>query len=312
MQVERGLRDGAPVDPAGAPAVLTIGSYDGVHCGHVAILERVRADATKLGAAAVVMTFDPHPRCVLQPSTCPDTLTTVEEKAELLAQAGIDRLLVLPFDLETSHWSAELFLARLSATVGMARLVVGPDFAFGHKRQGDVAFLREWGAAHGVDVDVVEAVLLDGERVSSSRIRSALTRGAVEEAARLAGRWHFVDAPARPVDSGHHGSYRVAGLAVPAGKALPARGLYASWVRVNGRWWMAATRIEPPPTGDGGGRPSVEPRLFGFRGDLSGKIVRCCFVAAVGETPVDAAGGAELSGQAAAQVSAVLAATGHP
>ena len=311
MQVERGLRDGAPVDPAVAPAVVTIGSFDGVHRGHAAILERVHADATKLRATAVVMTFDPHPRCVLQPASCPDTLTTVEEKAELLAQAGIDRLLVLPFDVETSLWSAELFLARLSATVGTARLVVGPDFAFGHKRQGDVAFLRHWGAAHSVDVDVVELILLDGERVSSSRIRSALARGAVEAAAQLAGHWHFVDAPAQPVGTGHQHRYRVASLAVPAGKALPACGLYASWVRANEQWWMAATRIGPRPAVDGGS-PAVESRLLGFSGDLTTEIVRCCFVAGVGETPADAPGGDELSGQSASQVSAVLAATRHP
>lgn len=307
MEVERGLRDGAPVDPAGAPAVVTIGSFDGVHRGHAAILERVRVEATRLRAEAVVMTFDPHPRCVLRPETCPATLTTVDEKAGLLGQAGIDRLLVLPFDVETSRWSAELFLARLSATVGIARLVVGPDFAFGHERQGDVAFLRRWGAARGVGTDVAEPVLFEGERVSSSRIRAALARGAVEEAARLAGRWHFVDAPAQPVDAGRADGYRVADLAVPTGKALPARGLYASWVRAKGEWWRAATRIGPAPAADGGGA-SVEPRLFGLGGDLTGQIVRCCFVAGVG----DAVDAEEMTSRAADRVNEVLAATPHP
>lgn len=260
MVVELGLAEGPPVDPRAAPAVVTIGSFDGVHRGHARILERVRERAAVLGAEPVVMTFDPHPRCVLRPQSCPETLTTVADKAELLGSAGIHRLLVLPFDLETSQWSAERFLERLCATVGMRSLVTGPDFAFGHNRQGDLAFLRRWGCERGVELEVVEPLLLDGERVSSSRFRAALARGDVQAAARLAGRWYCLDGAVHAVHAVHavltipagsagHERGRKAGqvaLAVEEGRAIPRGGVYASWVRVAGEWWMAATAVVGP------------------------------------------------------------------
>ncbi|HEY6378565.1 MAG TPA: riboflavin kinase [Candidatus Dormibacteraeota bacterium] len=318
--MELGLAEGPPVDADAAPAVVTIGSFDGVHRGHARILERVRDRATALGAEPVVMTFDPHPRCVLRPQSCPETLTTVAEKAELLGSAGIHRLLVLPFDVKTSQWSAERFLERLCATVGMRSLVTGPDFALGHNRQGDLAFLRRWGCERGVQLEVVEPVLLDGERVSSSGVRAALVRGDVGTAARLAGRCYCLDGALHPIpagsardERGHYPGHDEVALAVPEGKATPRDGVYASWVRVAGKWWMAATVIMARPT-PGAGRPAIEPWLLDFANSLDGEVVRCCFVGRLGEEGPDATAGRPeaRSARRAAQVRALLTDRPHP
>lgn len=187
MRVERGLREGLPVAPAVAPAVVTVGNFDGVHRGHQAILARLRAAADEAGAEAAVMTFDPHPRCVLEPGRCPAVLTFPDEKGRLLAAAGVDHHVVLPFDVETSRWSAAHFLERLCATFGLRRLIAGPDFAIGRGREGDLAYLGRWGVQRGVTVEAVGPVTDAGLPVSSTRIREALVLGDVDEATRLLG-----------------------------------------------------------------------------------------------------------------------------
>jgi riboflavin kinase/FMN adenylyltransferase len=287
VHVERGLADGAAADPAVAPAVVTIGSFDGVHRGHLAVLARVRSAAAEIGAEAAVVTFDPHPRCVLRPHQCPPTLTTVHEKTALLAAAGIDRLVVLPFDHETSLWPAGHFLDRLRATLAVRRLVVGPDFALGHQRQGDVAFLRAWGAACGVAVEVIEPLADGGGRVSSTRVRDALAAGDVAEAARVLGRPHLLDAVLVDGEDPSGTAGRTAGLTIPDGKALPAPGVYACWARIEERWWMAATAISAASAG----RPSVTATLLDFDGDTAGHRVRCSFVERAGDGPAGEEGG---------------------
>ncbi|MDQ6856347.1 MAG: hypothetical protein M3Z57_04665, partial [Candidatus Dormibacteraeota bacterium] len=124
-----------------APTVLTIGNFDGVHLGHQALLAATQSEAVARGAQSALLTFDPHPRCVLDPAHCPQSLTTVEEKRAVLADAGLDRLVVLPFTRAVSSWGAEQFCDLLGDTFDLRALVVGHDFALGHKRQGDIAFL---------------------------------------------------------------------------------------------------------------------------------------------------------------------------
>lgn len=273
MRLARGLPAGLP---ATAPAVVTIGNVDGVHRGHRAIVDHLRG-AAGTDAAVVVITFDPHPRCVLVPDRCPVTLTTIAEKASLLAAAGVDELRVLPFDRSVSEWSADTFLERLGAAWALQRLVVGPDFALGHRRSGDIPFLVAAGARLGFAVEVVEPVREGGAPVSSTRVRDALAVGEVEAAASLLGHPYLVDGPVEHGDGRGRGlGFPTANVGVPVHKALPAPGVYAGWAHVAGRWWMAATNVGVRPTFDGT-TLTVEPHLLDCTEDLYGQTLRLCF-----------------------------------
>ena len=149
-----------------APVVLTIGNFDGVHRGHVALLDEVRSVSASMGAQTAVLTFNPHPRCVLDPPHCPPSLTTPAEKQELLERQGIDRLVVLGFTRAVSAWGAEQFCDLLVEAFDLRALVVGYDFVLGHKRQGDITFLRGYGERHGISVVQLGEVRSDDAAVS--------------------------------------------------------------------------------------------------------------------------------------------------
>ncbi len=276
MRVDSGLAHRRESD---APVVLTIGSFDGVHRGHMALLEGVRARAAECGAGTALLTFDPHPRCVLDPAHCPRSITTTVEKCSLLDAWGLDRLTVLTFTREVSGLRAEQFCDMLTATFDLRALVVGHDFALGHKRQGDVEFLREYGQRHGFVVDQVSVqTSADGEPVSSSRIRSLLDAGDVAAAAALLGRPFFMDAVVEHGEEvGRHLGFPTANLSIAAEKCLPAPGVYSMWVRVDETWHAAATNVGYRPT-FGGDRLTVEAYLLDFSGDLYGRPVRAAFV----------------------------------
>ena len=280
MRVDSGLGVRVAGD---APVVLTIGNFDGVHVGHVALLEAVRSTAGSLAAESTLLTFDPHPRCVLDPARCPQSLTTLGEKESVLAACGLDRLTVLRFTREVSGWGAEQFCDMLREAFDLRALVVGHDFALGHKRQGDIAFLRDYGARHGFPVDVVDAVRVGGEVVSSSRVRSLISAGDVGGAATLLGRPYFMDAVVEHGEEvGRHLGFPTANLSIATEKCLPAPGVYAMWVRVDGAWHAAATNVGYRPT-FGGDRLTVEAYLLDFSGDLYGRSVRGVFVSRLRE-----------------------------
>ena len=178
--------------PPGGSA-LTIGAYDGVHRGHRHVLERLRHDATSRGLASVVVTFDRHPASVVRPESAPRLLTDLEQKLELLASCGVDRTLVVPFDRRRAGESAEDFIDEvLVGMLGARLVVVGEDFHFGHGRRGNVALLEQMGAAAGFEVDGIGLSDLDGEVVSSTRVRNLVGAGDMEGAAVLLGRLHQV------------------------------------------------------------------------------------------------------------------------
>jgi riboflavin kinase / FMN adenylyltransferase len=275
MRVDFGLPEPAAGDP---PAVLTIGNFDGVHRGHRALIGALVADARGRDGEAVVMTFDPHPRCVLDPDNCPQQITTLDEKREVIAALGVDRLVVLEFTRELSQWTAEHFCDRLLAAFPLARLVVGHDFALGNKRRGDIPFLRGFGERHGFDVVTVDPLGDGGEVVSSSLVRAALIGGDLERANRFLGAPFFADAWVEHSDAvdrseGHPSAH----LAITPGKCLPSRGVYATWLKVRGKWRMAATNVGYGPT-FGHDRLTVEALLLDFEGDLYRQKVRAAFV----------------------------------
>ena len=178
--------------PAGfGPSVVVIGKFDGVHSGHRAVIDRARVTATDADARVVAVTFDRNPLSLLRPELCPDPLSSVEQKLELLAEAGVDATLVLRFDAELAGLEPRAFVEHvLVDAFGVVTVMVGDDFRFGRGGAGDPALLISLGAEFGFEVDVVGDVQGGGRRVSSTWVRDLLSVGDVEGAARLLGRPH--------------------------------------------------------------------------------------------------------------------------
>lgn len=261
------------------PAV-TIGNFDGVHRGHVALVRAAAEWARRAGGDTVVLTFDPHPASVVEPARTPATLTTFEQKAELLESLGVDRLVVARFDEDLARRPPEDFARLVLADALQARrVVVGDNFRFGHDRAGDVTRLAELGRTLGFEVEAVAPVLHDDLPISSSRVRQVLAEGAVDAARALLGREYFIDG--RVVVGERRGrtlGFPTANLASD-NETLPALGVYAARCRVpSGRWEPAVVNVGRRPTF--GGRPvSVEAHLVDFEGDLYDARVRLAFVA---------------------------------
>src|SRR5438094_10104166 len=157
---------GFPAPGTLGPTHATMGTFDGIHRGHLALLKPLIAQAKQAGAASVLVTFEPHPRCVLDPDHCPPNLTTLDEKAWLLEQLGLDHLVVIPFTPQLAALSAAAFMQRLLRGMKLRRLVIGQDHRFGHGRRGAPSFLRLFGARPGSTADV--SAILARRRTSSS------------------------------------------------------------------------------------------------------------------------------------------------
>jgi riboflavin kinase/FMN adenylyltransferase len=267
-------------------AFVTVGNFDGVHRGHQALLSRLRARADAAGAPALAITFDPHPAMLLRPDEAPVPLVWPEREVALLLEAGATEVGVF----RTGPWllglSAREFFDRvIREQIGARGLVEGPNFAFGHDRRGTVEILRGWCADAGIPFEVVEGTRIDGELVSSSRIRRALVAGAVEEATRLMGRPHRIRG-----DVGR-GAGRGAGLGFPTANLvaidtlIPADGVYAARAFVDGREpsFPAACNIGPNPTFGEQAR-KVEAHLIGFSGDLYHRRVELDFLERLRDT----------------------------
>jgi riboflavin kinase/FMN adenylyltransferase len=258
---------------------VAIGNFDGVHRGHAALV-RAAARARAAGGCVVALTFDPHPSRLVVPERAPATLTTLAQKKELLEALGVEKLAVLPFTHELSVMSAQEFARQaLVGALEATSVIVGENFRFGRDREGDVGRLKTLGADLGFDVEVVEPVLHDGRPVSSSRVREALGRGAVEEAEALLGHPFFVDGVV--VEGERRGrtlGFPTANLQTE-NETLPSSGVYAVRCRVStGEWVPGVANLGHRPTFGGTG-PSVEAHLIGFDADLYGSRLRLEFEA---------------------------------
>jgi len=278
MQLVRGLCNLKPDDRGSAVA---IGNFDGVHLGHQALVRAVHEHAAADGRRRVVLTFEPHPREYLDPASAPPRLMRVSEKCPALAALGVERVVVMHFDEQLRRQSAEEFVERvLVAGLGARYVVVGDGFCFGRQRGGNVATLREAGARHGFEVITVAPVELDGERVSSTRVRALLAAGDLPGAARLLGRPYSlcgrVIAGAR---LGRQLGFATANIRLHRAK-LPLRGVFA--VRVRGAGSGGAldgvASLGTRPTVDGV-EPLLETHIFDFAGDLYGQRLAVDFVA---------------------------------
>ena len=280
MQVWRSLDD-VPADAG--PAVVVIGNFDGVHRGHRSVIARARRLADERQLPLVAVTFDPHPMAVLRPEHAPSALTTLEVRTELLAEAGVDRVLALPFSREMAAWSPGEFVDRvLLGALHAAAVVVGANFRFGSRAAGDVALLRTLGEEHGF---VAEGVELDGgpQVWSSTYVRTCLAAGDVAGAAEALGRAFTVRGEVVVGDRrGRELGVPTANVPLADGLAAPADGVYAGWLtRLDtGERFPAAVSVGTNPTFAGERRRRVEAYALD-RDDLElyGVEVEVAFVA---------------------------------
>jgi riboflavin kinase/FMN adenylyltransferase len=249
MQLVRGLHN---LRPQHRGCVATIGNFDGVHRGHQAILGRLRERALELGVPSCVVIFEPQPREFFAPETAPARLARLRDKLQLLADAGVDRVLC----------------RILVDGLGVQHLEVGDDFRFGCDRVGDFDFLQQAGATHGFTVEAAQTVELDGLRVSSTQVRNALAAADFDLAERLLGR------PYRIAGRVLHGQKLARQLGTPTAnvqlkrRRVPLSGVYLVSVELDGRTWPGVANIGVRPTVAGDGKAHLEVHLLDFAGDL--------------------------------------------
>lgn len=270
--------DGPPVCPDSS--VVCIGAFDGLHLGHQALVRTAVTRARALGVPAAAITFEPLPREYFSGNAPPPRLMLPRARVDALWSQGVDVVGLLRFNAAMVQMSAEDFVRRVLVKRLRAREVwVGPEFRFGHRRQGDLALLRAEGARLGFHADEIAPLALDGERVSSTQIRQALVAGDFDTATRLLGRPYAIQGKVvRGRQLGRELGYPTANIRF--GGKLPAlSGIYATWVHGAGaRPWPSVSSIGTRPTVDGI-EPLLETHLFDFDGDLYGRRIGVEFVA---------------------------------
>ena len=265
--------------PATEETAIAIGSFDGVHRGHAAILDRVVAEASRRGLVPAVLTFEPLPREFLAPASAPARLTTLAERLPLIAERRIATAYVERFDARFAALAPDAFVQRLRERYGARWIMVGPDFRYGARRAGDAASLRAAGTRLGFDIEVLSQVDDAGARVSSTRVREALARADFAEAARLLGRRYSITGRVM------HGARRGRTLGFPTANVRLARakpalaGIFAVkcyGAATRGLEGVASLGLNPAVSSEG--RATLEAFLFDFSGDLYGRRLRIEFL----------------------------------
>lgn len=260
------------------PTYVAIGSFDGVHLGHQALLQTMVRQARAAGMRTAALTFFPHPRRVMQTLPPRFYIYTLEDRVRLLAEQGIDLIITHPFDDEVRVILAADFVDQLIVALDMKQLW-GGNFALGYKREGDVPFLRRQGEMKGFTVETLDdLVLWGGDVVSSRRIRAAMEAGDIETVNGCLGRLYCTRGPVIKGDQrGRTIGFPTANLSLWDELLLPANGVYATYAWVGGRRLLAATNVGVRPTVNGTG-VTVEAHLLDFDGDIYGEEVRLEFI----------------------------------
>jgi riboflavin kinase/FMN adenylyltransferase len=265
MQVTHGS-----IAPGSSRLALTIGNFDGVHLGHQAMLERTVAHARAKQLPSCVLTFEPHPREFFTPATAPARLTRLRDKLELMAAAGVNRVHVARFDARLAALAAERFVEDIVARgLRAAWLLVGRDFRFGAKRGGDFALLEQLAARHGIELEAMPEVALQGERVSSSAVRAALAAGDLVAAQRLLGRSYAMSGRvAHGEKLGRELGFPTANIVLR--KRLPLAGIFVVECRIEGDagWRPGVANVGRRPTVNPTVAPLLEVHLLDYMGDL--------------------------------------------
>ncbi len=293
MKVYRGVS--GLKDKFNSPAV-TLGNFDGVHLGHRKIFERLIENAAQMNGESLVLTFEPHPVKVLRPEMSPKIITPISEKLKLIEECKIDGVILADFTKEFAAQHPEQFVYSLLHETLAAKLVmVGHDFTFGKRKEGTTKSLEALGKTYGFDVEIVKPLRMDGEIVSSTRIRKLLLEGALSEANRLLGRCHSVSGK---VVKGH-GRGRTLGFPTAnievEGELIPGNGVYAAVIQIGSEKKAGIANIGVKPTFKDEER-SVEAHIFDFGKSLYGETVSLHLVEKIrDERPFDSPG--ELAGQ---------------
>jgi riboflavin kinase/FMN adenylyltransferase len=259
--------------------VLALGNFDGLHRGHLKIIERVKRGAAEHGGTPMAMTFDPHPPRVVRPDKAPPLLMTKAQRLDALQRAGINCVAVVRFTHEMSQWDPETFVRTvLVEWLRVSDVWVGANFLFGHGRSGNFSSLRTLGQRYGFRADKIDPVRYKEFVVSSTRIRRLVAEGRMDEAAALLGHQYYVDGEV--VEGKRRGrelGFPTANLRT-ANELLPPHGVYATTLTVDGVIHPAMTNIGVNPTFGEGNAPTIETNVLGFSGDLYGRQVRLGFV----------------------------------
>jgi len=279
--VSEELFRGPPALPSdGRGSVVTVGTFDGVHRGHQAVLREVCDRAERSSRRSVLVTFHPHPLRIVRPEHAPPLLTTPLEKKEILAETGLEYAVFLAFTPALSRFEPARFVREvLVERVGVSELVIGYDHGFGRGRSGDTDTLRSLGEQWGFDVDVVEPVTAGEDAVSSTAIRNAVGDGDMKAARRGLGRPYSVrGVVVRGDGRGRELGFPTANLEISGSeKLVPPSGIYAARGVLRSGTFDGALHIGPRPTFRGS-PPTVELHLVDFEGDLYGEIVRVDFI----------------------------------
>ena len=276
MELIRGFHN---LKPAHRGCVATIGNFDGVHLGHQTVLGQLAEKAAELGVPSVVISFEPYPMEFFAPQKAPARLTRLREKVRALSRYSVDRMLCLQFDKQFAAQPAREFIDKvLIDALDVRYLVVGDDFRFGHERKGDFALLEEVGKQQGFDVVHLHTFSIDGERVSSTRVRQALEAGDMAVAERLLGR------PYRMCGRVAHGDKRGRTIGFPTANIhlhrnnTPVKGVFAvELFGVKGEPVAGVANVGTRPTVDGT-RSLLEVHLFDFDDEIYGEYVHVEFV----------------------------------
>jgi riboflavin kinase/FMN adenylyltransferase len=282
MKIYEGLADFHPV----VNAVVTSGTFDGVHLGHQKILHRIREIARSIQGETVLLTFWPHPRLVLYPEEHNlRLLSTFEEKASLLRQFGIDHLITIPFTQEFSQLTSEEFIRKvLIEKIQTKKLVIGYDHRFGKNREGSFEYLQTHSSEFGFELEEISREDVDEIGVSSTKIRKALESGDVQTANQYLGRPYELNGiVVKGQQIGRSIGFPTANIHVPNDyKLIPKDGVYAVEAKVEDQYFKAMLNIGNRPTVDGT-RKTVETHLFDFQGDLYNKLITVYFRAFIRE-----------------------------
>jgi riboflavin kinase / FMN adenylyltransferase len=259
--------------------VLALGNFDGLHRGHMKIIDRVRRRAGERGGTPAAMTFDPHPSRVLRPDKAPPLLMTKEQRLEALSRSGMQGVAVVRFTRELSQWDPETFVRTvLVEWLHVVEVWVGANFLFGHERAGNYSVLRSLGARYGFRAEKIDPVRYKDFVVSSTRIRRLLSEGRVDEAGALLGHHYFIDGSVvRGAGRGRALGFPTANLATP-NELLPPAGVYATTATVDGVVHPSVTNIGLRPTFGDVDRPVVEAHVLDNSADLYERTVRLSFV----------------------------------
>jgi riboflavin kinase/FMN adenylyltransferase len=263
--------------------VLTLGNFDGLHLGHQELIKMVMKRARETDAVSMVVTFRPHPLKILAPEKCPPLISIYEEKIALLEKLGLDVLVKIPFTVDFSAMSPEAFTKDiLCDLLGAKEIFVGYNYRFGRGRAGNVATLKEMGEKYGFTVREVEQISLDGEVISSTKIRKLLAEGRVEHAARLLGRAYAITGVVVKGDGRGKGLGFPTANVAPKHSIIPADGVYAVKFFVREQFYDGIANIGLRPTFDEN-RLTIEVHVFDFDEDIYGEEISLYFVGKIRE-----------------------------